>query len=384
MHPKRDVKFGSINQTYIKFLASVMIDTGRIPLSNAELSLYREGISAAAAGSLIEAIESYDGLLATRGDFWEAWYERGTVLEDLGRFVDAIASYDQALNLEPRREALANLWLRRGNAFQYGLGEYDAALACYDRVLQLQPEQVQGWHHRGNALLYGYHQPLTAIDSYRHALQIDPQLALTWRNQGNALVELRRYIEAIGCYDHSLAISPNDEIAAQARAQAQQELGLTIQSPATKPAWLDRDWTGWTEVHDRSAVPGQSSRHEAETNGSTVSRLDNPIITGGSLLLEDEDDCRLIQLRDEEYTIGRDLQNTICLRSQFSSRFHAVIRRVKTEKGEVIFEIQDGGLNGKASTNGILVNGKAVSRAFLNHQDVIVFGPRAKAVFQST
>jgi tetratricopeptide (TPR) repeat protein len=355
-----------------------MIDTGRIPLSSTELSLYREGISAAAAGSLIEAIEFYDDLLEIRGDFWEAWYERGTVLEDLGRFVDAIGSYDQALNLEPRREALANLWLRRGNAFQYGLGEYDAALACYDRVLQLQPDQAQGWHHRGNALLYGYHQPLTAIDSYRRALQIDPQLALTWRNQGNALIELRRYIEAIGCYDHSLAISPNDEIAAQARAQAQQELGLTIQSPATKPAWLDKDWTGWTEVTDDRA--GRVDRYESPIPGPSVKKS----ITGGSLLLEDETDCRLIQLVSEEYTIGRDLQNTICLRSQFSSRFHAVIRRLKTENGEVVFEIQDGGLNGKGSTNGILVNGKPVNRAFLNHQDVIVFGPRAKAIFQST
>jgi tetratricopeptide (TPR) repeat protein len=380
------VKFDSTNQTYSNFLASVMIDTGRIPLSNAELSLYREGISAAASGSLIEAIESYDDLLAIRGDFWEAWYERGTVLEDLGRFVDAITSYDQALNLEPRREALANLWLRRGNAFQYGLGEYDAALACYDRVLQLQPDQVQGWHHRGNALLYGYHQPLTAIDSYRHALQVDPQLALTWRNQGNALVELRRYIEAIGCYDHSLAISPNDEIAAQARAQAQQELGLTIQSPATKPAWLERDWTGWTEAHDRTIDDSgsQAVRYESAPPTSSLNCQDPTTRTGGSLLLEDEEDCRLIHLVNEEYTIGRDIKNTICLRSHFSSRFHAVIRRLKTETGEVVFEIQDGAINGKASTNGILVNGKAVSRAFLNHQDVIVFGPKAKAVFQST
>lgn len=386
MHPKRDVKLGAINQTYITFLASVMIDTGRIPLSSAELSLYREGISAAASGSLIEAIESYDGLLAIRGDFWEAWYERGTVLEELGRFVDAIASYDQALNLEPRREALANLWLRRGNAFQYGLGEYDASLACYDRVLQLQPDQAQGWHHRGNALLYGYHQPLTAIDSYRRALKVDPQLALTWRNQGNALVELCRYIEAIGCYDHSLAISPSDEIAAQARAQAQQELGLTIQTPTTKPAWLDRNLTDWTDVNHRTQgdYGDQAVRYESASPNSAVNRPDPQILIGGSLLLEDEEECRLIYLIGEEYTIGRDLHNTICLRSQFSSRFHAVIRRLQTAKGEVVFEIQDGGVNGKASTNGILVNGKAVSRAFLNHQDVIVFGPRAKAIFQRT
>ena len=350
-----------------------MIDTGRVPLSNIELDLYRQGISAAATGSLIEAIECYDRLLKSREDFWEAWYERGTVLEDLGRFADAIASYDKALTLEPRREALANLWLRRGNVYQYGLGEYDASLACYDRVLQLQPEQVQGWHHRGNALLYGYHQPETAIICYRRALDIDPQLALTWRNQGNALMDLMRYSDAIISYDHSLAISPNDEIAAQARYQAQQELGLIIQTPETKPAWLVPDGT---EVQDADARGQPIDPPNPTPLDSFAART-----IGASLLLEDDSNCSFIQLVDDMYTIGRDLDNKICLRSQFSSRFHAVIRRLMTETGEVVFEIQDGSIKGKPSTNGISVNGKRVTRAFLNHQDLIVFGPRAKAIF---
>ena len=350
-----------------------MIDTGRVPLSSIELDLYRQGISAAATGSLGEAIECYDRLLRARGDFWEAWYERGTVLEDLGRFADAIASYDKALTLEPRREALANLWLRRGNAYQYGLGEYDASLACYDRVLQLQPEQVQGWHHRGNALLYGYHQPETAIICYRRALDMDPQLALTWRNQGNALMDLMRYSDAIISYDHSLAISPNDEIATQAKYQAQQELGLIIPTPETQPAWLMPDLTEVRNPDVRSQSIGQSNSTPPDSSADRT--------TGASLLLEDDANCSFIQLVDDVYTIGRDLDNKICLRSQFSSRFHAVIRRLMTETGEVVFEIQDGSIKGKASTNGILINGKRVTRAFLNHQDLIVFGPRAKAIF---
>ncbi|MCY7408176.1 MAG: tetratricopeptide repeat protein [Alkalinema sp. CAN_BIN05] len=352
-----------------------MIDTGRVPLSNIELDLYRQGISAAATGSLIEAIECYDRLLAPRGDFWEAWYERGTVLEDLGRFAEAIASYDKALALEPRREALANLWLRRGNTYQYGLGEYDASLACYDRVLQLQPDQVQGWHHRGNALLYGYNQPETAIICYRRALNIDPQLALAWRNQGNALMDLRRYSEAIVSYDHSLAISPNDEIATQARHQAQQELGLIVQAPETKPAWLVPEST---EVHDPDALDQSIDHH----NLTSLDLSTNPTMAA-SLLLEDEANFSFIELVEDTYTIGRDLDNKICLQSQFSSRFHAVIRRLVTETGEVVFEIQDGSVTGKASKNGILVNGKHVTRAFLNHQDLIVFGPRAKAIFRA-
>ena len=351
-----------------------MIHTGRVPLSNIELDLYRQGISAAATGSLTEAIECYDRLLAPRGDFWEAWYERGTVLEDLGRFAEAIASYDKALTLEPRREALANLWLRRGNAYQYGLGQYDASLVCYDRVLQLQPEQVQGWHHRGNALLYGYNQPENAIICYRRALDIDSQLTLTWRNQGNAWMALMRYADAIVSYDHSLAISPNDEIAAQARYQAKQELGLIVQAPDTKPAWLVTDLT---EVQDPDSRDQSIDHHNP-----TPLDLSTPPAMAASLLLEDETNCSFIQLVEDVYTIGRDLDNKICLRSHFSSRFHAVIRRFVIETGEVVFEIQDGSIKGKASTNGILVNGKPVTRAFLNHQDLIVFGPRAKAIFR--
>lgn len=350
-----------------------MIDTGRVPLSNIELDLYRQGISAAATGSLSEAIECYDRLLRSRGDFWEAWYERGTVLEDLGRFADAIVSYDKALTLEPNREALANLWLRRGNVFQYGLGEYDASLTCYDRVLQLQPEQVQGWHHRGNALFYGYHQPETAIICYRRALDIDSKLALTWRNQGNALMDLKRYSDAIVSYDHSLAISPNDEIAAQARYQAQQELGLIIQTPETQPAWLAPDLTEVQNPDVRNQSIDQSNSTPPDASADRT--------IGASLLLEDDANCSFIQLVDDIYTIGRDLDNKICLRSQFSSRFHAVIRRLITETGDVVFEIQDGSIQGKASTNGISINGKPVTRAFLNHQDLIVFGPRAKAIF---
>ena len=350
-----------------------MIDTGRVPLSQAELALYRQGITCAASGDLQIAVDCYARLLELRSDFWEGWYERGTTLEDLGRFSEAIQNYDRALSLYPKREALATIWLRRGNAFQYGLGEYDAALACYDRVLQVQPDDAKVWQHRGNALLYGYHQPDTAISSYRRSLELDPQASLSWRNQGNAFMELRRYSEAVGCYDRVLQLNPDDEIAVQARLQAQQELGLDLQTSTTYPVWDDRS--------DITPVSSRSPRAEAVP----VARLDWPppvLPMGASLAIEDEEGCHWVELSDRTYTIGRDPGNDICLRSQFVSRFHAVLKQQTAPDGSQVFQIQDGTLAGKRSTNGLSINGKPVKNAVLTHQDLIVFGPRAKAVFR--
>ena len=350
-----------------------MIDTGRVPLSQAELALYRQGISCAASGDLQIAVDCYARLLDLRSDFWEGWYERGTTLEDLGRFSEAIQNYDRALSLYPKREALANIWLRRGNAFQYGLGEYDAALACYDRVLQVQPDDAKVWLHRGNALLYGYHQPDTAISSYGRSLELDPQSSLSWRNQGNAFMGLQRYSEAIGCYDRVLQLNPEDEIAIQARQQAQQGLGLDLQPNTTYPVWDDRS--------DFTPAPPRSPR--AESVSAALLDWTPPLSPiGASLAIEDEEGCHWVELSDWTYTIGRDPKNDICLRSQFVSRFHAVLKQQIEPDGRHVFQIQDGTLEGKRSTNGLSINGKPIKKAVLTHQDLIVFGPRAKAIFR--
>jgi tetratricopeptide (TPR) repeat protein len=415
LSPKEDANTVSILQTNLNILYFIMIDTGRVPLSQAELALYRQGLSCAASGDLQIAIDCYARLLDLRSDFWEAWYERGTALEDLGRFAEAIQNYDRALSLYPKREALANLWLRRGNAFQYGLGEYDAALACYDRVLQLQPDQAKAWHNRGNALLYGYRQPETAIASYQRAIELDSQFSLSWRNQGNALVELQRYSEAIACYDQALRFSPNDEIAAQARHQAQQELGLEIQPSTTYPVWddpLEMDADPWAENRSQgspdrhperhinpeqpgldsrdcllnpSVAPAQTRSPQGDPANHNALRQWNPPVQpagGASLVIEDEEGFHLVDLSDRAYTLGRDPQNDICLRSQFVSRFHAVVRQQISADGRRVFQIQDGSIEGKPSTNGVVINGKPVQQAVLNHQDLIVFGPRVQAIFR--
>ncbi len=49
-----------------------------------------------------EALDSYDGALALKPDYAQAWCNRGIVLLELERAEDALASLDRALALHPR------------------------------------------------------------------------------------------------------------------------------------------------------------------------------------------------------------------------------------------------------------------------------------------
>ena len=57
------------------------------------------------------------------------------VLGFLGRHEEALASYDRAVELDPR---YALVWFYRGNALA-ALGRHEAALASYDRAVELNP-----------------------------------------------------------------------------------------------------------------------------------------------------------------------------------------------------------------------------------------------------
>ncbi|MFS8775431.1 FHA domain-containing protein [Synechococcus sp. W65.1] len=100
------------------------------------------------------------------------------------------------------------------------------------------------------------------------------------------------------------------------------------------------------------------------------------------LIVEDRDGRRTQVLTAAKYFIGRDLANDICLNSQYASRHHAMLLRIPAEReGEYSYRILDGDLEGRPSTNGLLINGQKVSTHQLKSGDVISFGPDAKATY---
>ncbi|MBD1861908.1 MULTISPECIES: tetratricopeptide repeat protein [Trichocoleus] len=351
-----------------------MLDTGQLPLSGEPLLWFQQGLLSATQKEYEQAVASYDCVLRVRPDCFDVWYERGLALENLGTYNDAIASYDRALQLQPPKDVACVIWQNRGDAQQYGLGQYADAIASYDRALQVNSEHYQAWQNRGNALLYGFNQYAEAIASYDRALQLKPDYYLAWRNRGNALIELTRYSEAIASYDRALEIEPNDQAASYGRSCALERSGLAYKQPTTNPVWYGR---GYSELNplDEAAIEANETSVFIAHPGTNHTQQ-QPIF-----VLEDEQGTREITLEKSSYSIGRDPKSDICLHSQFVSRQHATLLKILRDDGTYIYQIVDGALGGKRSTNGLMINGRKHRAWDLAHDDVVVFGPQVRALY---
>lgn len=355
-----------------------MLDTGQIPLSGEALLQFRQGLGAASAGEFERAIAFYDRTLELRPDFYEAWYERGLAQESLGDYAQAIDSFDCALKRCSRKSAIVEIWQNRGDALQYGLGEYEAAIACYDQILTLDSANELAWQNRGNALLYGLTRPEDAIACYDRTLRLNPASALAWRNRGNALVELLRYPEAIASYDRALALQPDDEISWQARSMASDRSGLIYPMPTTNPVW--QRGSGFS---DSTFIEEATDAKITYSSDLSVAREVTSVPQGQPMLVvEDDWGRREILLEREQYQVGRDPKNDIQLNSKFVSRHHAVLTRSLRPDNTEVYRIVDGDREGKLSTNGLLINGQKCRSRELIAEDVVVFGPHVQATYQ--
>ena len=78
----------------------------------------------------------------------------------------------------------------------YSLGRYDEALESYNKAVQLQSNDAMAWSNRGLVLVnLGRYEE--ALESFDKAIQLKPNFALAWNNRGLALVNLGKHEEAL-------------------------------------------------------------------------------------------------------------------------------------------------------------------------------------------
>ncbi|NEP55168.1 MAG: FHA domain-containing protein [Moorea sp. SIO3C2] len=100
------------------------------------------------------------------------------------------------------------------------------------------------------------------------------------------------------------------------------------------------------------------------------------------LILEDDKGRREFGLDSPVYTIGREPKCDIRLISQFVSRRHATLVQIADDEGQgYYYRIVDGNLKGKASVNGLIINGRKLPARDLEDGDTIIFGPGVKATY---
>lgn len=100
------------------------------------------------------------------------------------------------------------------------------------------------------------------------------------------------------------------------------------------------------------------------------------------LTIQDKKKKKTYRLEAEIYSLGRETSNSIVLNGSSISRQHATILRIPSADGDrSYFRIIDGSLNGKRSTNGILINQKKCLSHNLKHGDIIEFGSKIIAKY---
>ncbi|MEM9770046.1 MAG: tetratricopeptide repeat protein [Cyanobacteria bacterium P01_D01_bin.73] len=134
----------------------------------------------------------------------QLWYARGNALDELGRYDEAIAAYDRALEADPKFYAA---WVNRGYCLDR-LGRYRAAIASFDQALRIKPDYDGLWYNRGTVLgkiqRYG-----AAVESFNRALKLKPNFPAAWNNRGTALTKLNHYDEAIASFDRAISLAEN-------------------------------------------------------------------------------------------------------------------------------------------------------------------------------
>lgn len=152
----------------------------------------------------------------------EGHFQFGNWLYDEYRTIDAVGSYERALELDPNHfRALVNACLVLEN-----VGRGAEALAMYEAYIATHPNDARALAHYGESL-WSLDRRSQAVDSFRKALAIDPNCAEAHFHMGVAFAEMGIFREAIREWEHVVKAGEPADLATRAReniAKAKEKL----------------------------------------------------------------------------------------------------------------------------------------------------------------
>ncbi|HUB67922.1 MAG TPA: tetratricopeptide repeat protein [Candidatus Methylacidiphilales bacterium] len=161
------------------------------------------GRALAQKGQTKEAIAQYQQALEINPDYAQARNNLGSIFAQEGRVDEALAQFQRALEINPNyAEAQNNM----GNVLARK-GQVDAAIAHYEQALQIDPYFIGARDNLGLALSQKGKVDQAMIE-YQQALQMNPHVAESHYELGNAYLQKGRLDEAIEQYQKALEIDP--------------------------------------------------------------------------------------------------------------------------------------------------------------------------------
>jgi len=172
-----------------------------------------------ALGRYAEALASYEWALALQPDSAFAISCSAAALRQLGRPQAALARADAAIALQPTTEA----YCHRGVAL-YDLGRLGEAVASFDLAIARTPQCVEAHNYRGMTL-QRLQRLSEALASFERALSLRPQSAELHDNRGNVLRHLKRFAAALASHERAIALQSDFAAAHNNRGLALRALG---------------------------------------------------------------------------------------------------------------------------------------------------------------
>jgi tetratricopeptide (TPR) repeat protein len=170
-------------------------------------------------GRYEEALKTFDKAVQLKPDDADLWKNLGEVLIALDRRDEAILSLQHALKLNPRHWDAAN----KCGHLCYQLKRFEEALAHFNLCDTLRPNHALTLQMRA-LTLHRLSRVDEALVDNRRAYELDPSDAETCNNLGDVLLWLGRLDEAVELFDEALKLRPDFVAALTSKASALTQL----------------------------------------------------------------------------------------------------------------------------------------------------------------
>ncbi len=133
------------------------------------------------------------------------WLEKGKAFQDGKDFVNAIAAYSRAIQLDSQFE---QAYVERGKAYMY-TKQNDLAVADFTKTIELDPQDAQLYWLCGLAYA-GKGQHDLAINDYNQTLRINPQMYMAYWTSALSYEKMGLSYQAMQEYSNFVKNAPPD------------------------------------------------------------------------------------------------------------------------------------------------------------------------------
>ena len=193
-----------VRDSQLRLRACSQIIAGDYPTNEKALAYRNRANSRADAGANAEALADFNQAVNLRPDDATSYSGRARVRLALRDFDGATADYSEALRLAP---GTVSSHIGRGHA-HFVRGDATAAIADFTEAIRLNPQSANAYNRRG--LAYRRSGDLArAIDDYTAAITLNPIYALAYNNRGYVYEAQGRKDEAIADFKSALLLDPS-------------------------------------------------------------------------------------------------------------------------------------------------------------------------------